>query len=360
MGALRSVEVVKPEARSAIVWILGSFGEKLQEAPYILEGVGYTFDEEDERVQLAMMTAVMKLFFKRPPECHQLLLDILDKGSQCANQDVHDRALFYSRLLKRSIDTAKNVVGGDPPTTATFSEQLGSELTDTLFKEFNSLSALYYEPASSFVADDSEIIYEQDLYLVDEEGETANSESKDNFGAAYADTNLLDLSDDVAPVNDTQQQPQQQQPQNPMSLLDDLASLSVETAPVQASNPPAVEIQLNPSPFMDAGKFQQLWGSLGNQEVFSVTAGNLSVKVPELGNAMRSQGIQTMASGGQEPVFKFYQYAQLQDASAVFLVELIVSTQAGTLACTCKSDSLEASKMFASYFEQKLRGYATM
>jgi hypothetical protein len=320
-----------------------------------LEGIGYTFDDEDERVQLAMMTAVVKLFFKRPPECHQLLLETLDKGSQCANQDVHDRALFYSRLLQRSIDVAKNVVGGEPPTTATFSEQLGSELTDTLFKEFNSLSALYYEPASSFVADDSEIIYEQDLYLEDEE-EAAKEEE-------YADTNLLDLSDDVGggqASNDAVVAPQQ--PQNPMSLLDDLASLAVE-APTPQQPPTAAAatttLNLNPSPFMDAGKFQQLWGSLGSQEVFSLQGvANLSAKVPDLSNAMRSQGIQTMASGGQEPVFKFYQYAQMDNnGGGVFLVELIASTQAGTLSCTCKSDSAEGLKMFAGYFQEKLRGY---
>ena len=48
-------------------------------------------------MQLAMLSAVMKLFFKRPPECQQLLGATLAAAAAEPSQDVHDRALLYYR-----------------------------------------------------------------------------------------------------------------------------------------------------------------------------------------------------------------------------------------------------------------------
>ena len=369
LASLKSVEVVSPEAREAIVWILGAYGDRLQEAPYILETMVLGFDEEHARTQLALLTAAAKLFFKRPPECHRLLIDVLEKGSESANQDVHDRALFYFRLLKRDIQAASQVLGSAPPTTATFGEQLGSDLKDALLKEFNSLSPLYGEPASNFVAGDEEIEYEIDLYE-NAGGENGAQGGEDaNGGAAYADTNLLDLSDDLAslaaPVADPQAQasaaqppPQQAAPpapQDPMALLD-MLDVQEPAAPVA---PVAPAVRLSPSPSMDAGKFQQLWGSLANQDSFVVSSPQVRARVPELANSMKAIGVMTMASGGQEPVYKFYQYAQQEGANSVYLVELIANTQGGALSVTCKSDSAALVKPFASFYQQSLASYVT-
>ena len=352
LASLRGVEVVSPEAREAMVWILGAYGEKLQEAPYILETLGQTFEEEDMRVQLAMLTAAAKLFFKRPPECHRLLVDCLEKGAESANQDVHDRALFYFRLLKKDVSAACQVLGSNPPTTATFSEELGSDLKDTLFREFNSLSALYNEPASNFVADDNEIEYDQDLYEFEVEG----GASEEAQGAAFADTNLLDLSDDPPAVADlgaaqAPQQPQAAPPQDPMTLLD---MLSMDDPVPQPAAPAAAQLRLNPAPFMDAGNFQKLWGSLTTQDTFVLTSPNLQARAGDLSNQMRAAGVPTMASGGQDPLYKFYQYAQAEDQSCVFLLELIANTQNGSVSVTCKSDSAAEIKAFTAFFQNQL------
>ena len=49
-------------------------------------------------VRLALLAAVGKLFFKRPPECQRLLGTVLAAAMSDANQDVHDRALLYYRF----------------------------------------------------------------------------------------------------------------------------------------------------------------------------------------------------------------------------------------------------------------------
>lgn len=69
----------------------------MQDAPYLLEACAQGFANEEAQVQLAMLSAVVKLFFKRPPECQQLLGATLAAAAAESSQDVHDRALLYYR-----------------------------------------------------------------------------------------------------------------------------------------------------------------------------------------------------------------------------------------------------------------------
>jgi len=51
----------------------------------------------------------MKLFFKKPGECQKVLGKLFVKAIDDSNDvDVHDRALFYYRLLQNNIDEVKN------------------------------------------------------------------------------------------------------------------------------------------------------------------------------------------------------------------------------------------------------------
>ncbi len=68
-----------------------------QDAPYLLEPLAEGFAEEAVPVRLALLAAVTKLFFRRPPECQKLLGSVLAAASSDTNQDVHDRALLYYR-----------------------------------------------------------------------------------------------------------------------------------------------------------------------------------------------------------------------------------------------------------------------
>jgi len=50
----------------------------------------------------------MKLFFKKPGECQKVLGKLFVKAIDDSNDvDVHDRALFYYRLLQNNIDEVK-------------------------------------------------------------------------------------------------------------------------------------------------------------------------------------------------------------------------------------------------------------
>ena len=351
LSSLRGVDLSESEGRAAMAWILGSFGEKLQDSPYILEGMAESFEDEEPSVQLALLTSATKLFFKRPPECHRMLSEMLERGAQCANQDVHDRTLFYSRLLRRDMEAAARVVGSDVPPTATFSEQVSSGLADKLFSEFNSLSVVYNQSASNFLAKDSEIVYDDEVYYdeVEEAGEVGQAEKP---SAAYADTNLLDLSDDVL----SEPSPQQPAPiaQDPLSILDSLEGLAVGAS---EPAPAAPAISLSASPQMDAALFQQAWAAMATEESFSCGGAPLAPKMPGMSAFLKGHRVFTMASGGQVPTFKFFLYAQQEGSATKFLVQLIADTNQNTVSCVCKSDNGASLVAFVGHLRGRLDEY---
>ena len=152
-----------PEARVVLVWMLGEFGKQVLEAPYKLEAIIDSYDElTSSNVKLQLMTAAMKLFFQRPPEMQAMLGRLLGCAiNDTASQDVHDRALFYYRLLqecgtngivavagKLFDDLATSGVAGQP-----FCDHklLSGESGAQIQAEFNTLSVIYSLPVTKFL-----------------------------------------------------------------------------------------------------------------------------------------------------------------------------------------------------------------
>ncbi|XP_015777865.1 PREDICTED: beta-adaptin-like protein A [Acropora digitifera] len=107
------LEIVQdPKGIAAIIWIIGEYGQSIVDSPYLLEPlIDRIASEQSADVKLQLLTATVKLFFKKPPECQHMLGRLL---KFCVDEemhmDVHDRALFYYRLLKTG---PKEVLLGD-------------------------------------------------------------------------------------------------------------------------------------------------------------------------------------------------------------------------------------------------------
>ncbi|KAE8687811.1 hypothetical protein F3Y22_tig00111008pilonHSYRG00222 [Hibiscus syriacus] len=96
VGNISSKNVQETKAKAALIWMLGEYSQDMQDAPYILESLVENWDEEHSAVVRShLLTAVMKCFFKRPPEIQSALGAALAAGVADFHQDVHDRALFY-------------------------------------------------------------------------------------------------------------------------------------------------------------------------------------------------------------------------------------------------------------------------
>lgn len=76
----------------------------------------------------ALLTAALKLFFKRPPECRKALGNVLSSGASDAAQEVHDRALLYYRLLQQGVGAAQSVVDVHRPAVTSFADTQSAEM----------------------------------------------------------------------------------------------------------------------------------------------------------------------------------------------------------------------------------------
>ncbi|KAI3438927.1 hypothetical protein D9Q98_001341 [Chlorella vulgaris] len=156
VAAIPEETVVEPGARAAYLWVVGEYGAQIQDAPYVLESLSEGFSDEATEVKLALLTACLKLFFKRPPECRKALGAVLAAGVADPAQEVHDKALLYYRLLQHSVGAAQSVVDVQRPAVTSFADAQSAEIQDRIFDELNTLSVAYRAPASTFIDNDQE------------------------------------------------------------------------------------------------------------------------------------------------------------------------------------------------------------
>jgi len=151
-----------PTARAALIWMLGEYGEEVLEAPYMLEPIiGSYEDEQSALVKLHALTAAMKLFFKRPPEMQNMLGRLLSFAvNDSSNQDVHDRALLYYRLLSADVSAASSLF--QPHATSVtgvgFAENRDNEKKNLIFAEFNTLAVVFGMPSAKFIDEKYQLV----------------------------------------------------------------------------------------------------------------------------------------------------------------------------------------------------------
>ncbi|EFC43171.1 predicted protein, partial [Naegleria gruberi] len=196
-----------PEAISSFVWILGEYGRAdiIQAAPYILENFIDSFLTYHYSVRNQILTSSMKLFFLRAPEMSAMLGRLFEVAvNDTSHADVHDRALFYYRLISANVDLAKSVVLTKKDVVTKFSEEESVEFRDRLFSEFNTLSIIYGKPSERFIVKDVEVLGQaiddgsDDEEEVEEqaEEEEAEEEEEEESKQAYEERLLEDMDYD--------------------------------------------------------------------------------------------------------------------------------------------------------------------
>jgi AP-1 complex subunit beta-1 len=101
-------ELDEPNARSSLIWIVGEYAEKIANAEDILSGFVDGFAEEFTQTQLQILTAVVKLFLKKPDQSQALVQKVLQAATaENDNPDIRDRAYVYWRLLSGELSVAK-------------------------------------------------------------------------------------------------------------------------------------------------------------------------------------------------------------------------------------------------------------
>jgi vesicle coat complex subunit len=100
------------------------------------------------------LTAVVKLFLKRPDKAQGLVQKVLQAATaENDNPDIRDRAYVYWRLLSSTSEqnAAKNVVLSQKPPITTTIPSLPTALLDQLLEELSTLASVYHTLPEQFV-----------------------------------------------------------------------------------------------------------------------------------------------------------------------------------------------------------------
>ncbi|KAI4347757.1 hypothetical protein L6164_008540 [Bauhinia variegata] len=143
----------EPEAKASMIWIIGEYAERIDNADELLESFLESFPEEPAQVQLQLLTATVKLFLKKPTEGPQQMIQaVLNNATvETDNPDLRDRAYIYWRLLSTDPEAAKDVVLAEKPVITDDSNQLEPSLLDELLANIATLSSVYHKPPDAFV-----------------------------------------------------------------------------------------------------------------------------------------------------------------------------------------------------------------
>uniref|UniRef100_A0A4W5LC11 AP complex subunit beta n=1 Tax=Hucho hucho TaxID=62062 RepID=A0A4W5LC11_9TELE len=142
----------EPDARAAMIWIVGEYAERIDNADELLESFLEGFHDESTQVQLTLLTAVVKLFLKKPSETQELVQQVLSLATQDSdNPDLRDRGYIYWRLLSTDPVTAKEVVLSEKPLISEETDLIEPTLLDELICHIGSLASVYHKPPNAFV-----------------------------------------------------------------------------------------------------------------------------------------------------------------------------------------------------------------
>lgn len=142
----------EPEAKASMIWIVGEYASRIDNADELLENFLDNFVDETSEVQLQLLTAAVKLYLKRPEDSKQLMEDVLNMSTERSdNPDLRDRGYIYWRLLASDPEAAKNIVLSDKPVINDDSSAIDGPLLDELCRNIGSLSSVYHKPPETFV-----------------------------------------------------------------------------------------------------------------------------------------------------------------------------------------------------------------
>ena len=230
----------EPEAKASMIWIIGEYAERIDNAEELLEQFLESFPEESSLVQLQLLTSTVKLFLKKPQDGPQQMIQLIlsNATQETDNPDLRDRAFIYWRLLSTDPEAAKRVVLAERPIIMDDTNTLEGSLLDELLQNMSTLASVYHKPASTFVQTIRPAVDGYDLEADEDDlSAAADSTAQPTQPKQPAMDDLLGGLGDLmtpatnggaaasaapaAPVND---------------LLGDLLSLDVSSTPAPPSN----------------------------------------------------------------------------------------------------------------------------
>ncbi|KAH9132233.1 hypothetical protein LEN26_007484 [Aphanomyces euteiches] len=176
----------EPEAKASMIWIIGEYAERIDNADELLQSFLDSFEDETAQVQLQLLTATVKLFLKRPNETQAMVQAVLKKATEESdNPDLRDRGYVYWRLLSANPEAAKAVVLAEKPVINDDTFTLEPALLDELIGKISTLASVYHKLPSAFVVRTNIAdIQKQNEEERDTEGDERYEETETSDGSA--------------------------------------------------------------------------------------------------------------------------------------------------------------------------------
>jgi len=183
-------ELDEPEAKASLIWIIGEYAMKIDNADDLLGSFVDSFTDESYAVQLQTLTAVVKLFLQKPDGSQGLVQRVLSTATKdCDSPDVRDRAYIYWRLLSTDPGAAKSVVLANRPPISLPQLSVPPAVLEELMQEFSTLASVYHKPSKTFIG--SGRLGAAELG----EGDLSARKALQHIAAGQQAENLLDFED---------------------------------------------------------------------------------------------------------------------------------------------------------------------
>ncbi|THH32130.1 hypothetical protein EUX98_g2073 [Antrodiella citrinella] len=143
-----------PESKAAMIWIIGQFADKIENADELMEDLTFNFMDESVEVQLALLTAAVKLFiYKSQSETSKTLVHKVLKWAteEVDNPDLRDRGFMYWRLLAINPAVAGEIVLAEKPAITTDSDRMDRGALDQLLLHTGTLGSIYHKNPETFI-----------------------------------------------------------------------------------------------------------------------------------------------------------------------------------------------------------------
>ncbi|XP_005530271.1 PREDICTED: AP-4 complex subunit beta-1 isoform X1 [Pseudopodoces humilis] len=319
------------EGKQALVWLLGTHGEKIPNAPYVLEDfVENVKSETFPAVKMELLTALLQLFLARPAECQDMLGRLL---YYCIEEEqdmaVRDRGLFYYRLLQSGVEEVKRVLCSpkSDPSLGLLGDQ-SKQPVNAWAWEFNTLATVYGRERWALA--------------------TAQQPVEPSYSCSpYADSRNRDTE---SLVSEGSKEVLEVHPDTPVSE---------GNKELLKAHPDAGSLSLIPDVSLTAEEFEKTWLSLDTSCQLSLPWCGL-VHADTIQTALRVVHIQTiaMSKAGAQP-WKAYLSAQ-DDSGCLFLTELLLEAADTELQISVKQNETkpEALQSFISALRTVLEAVA--
>ncbi|KAK7054933.1 hypothetical protein VNI00_003396 [Paramarasmius palmivorus] len=144
----------EPEAKASMVWIIGQFANIIDNADELLDVLCFSFLEESNEVQLALLTATVKLFIykSQSEKAKELVHKVLKWATEeIDNPDIRDRGFMYWRMLAINPTVAGEIVLAEKPAITTDSDRMDRGALDQLLLHTGTLGSIYHKNPETFI-----------------------------------------------------------------------------------------------------------------------------------------------------------------------------------------------------------------